>query len=53
MARTKRNLFALLGWLLWKLLALVGLPVAKRKLDERRGRDHSGGRRGLRHRRRR
>ncbi len=36
MARPKRNLFALLGWLVWKLLSLVGLPVAKRKLEERR-----------------
>jgi hypothetical protein len=36
MARPKRNLFALLGWIVWKLLALVGLPVAKRKLEERR-----------------
>ncbi|UFN43448.1 hypothetical protein [Nocardioides okcheonensis] len=35
MARTKRNLFALLGWLFWKVLTLVGLPVAKRKLAER------------------
>ncbi len=35
MARPKRNLFALLGWIVWKLLALVGLPYAKRKLDER------------------
>lgn len=36
MARPKRNLFALLGWIVWKLLALVGLPYAKRKLEERR-----------------
>ena len=28
MARPKRNLFALLGWVVWKLLALVGLPLA-------------------------
>ena len=35
MARTKRNLFALLGWLFWKVLTLVGLPLAKRKLAER------------------
>ncbi|SEB63752.1 hypothetical protein SAMN04489844_0735 [Nocardioides exalbidus] len=34
MARTKRNLFALLGWAVWKLLALVGLPLAKKKLNE-------------------
>ena len=36
MARPKRNLFALLGWLVWKLLSLVGLPIAKRKLEEHR-----------------
>lgn len=36
MARPKRNLFALLGWVVWKLLALVGLPLAKRKLEENR-----------------
>ncbi|MBS2939753.1 hypothetical protein KDN32_18585 [Nocardioides sp. J2M5] len=35
MAHPKRNLFALLGWLFWKVLTLVGLPVAKRKLAER------------------
>ncbi|MCR4512141.1 hypothetical protein [Aeromicrobium sp. 50.2.37] len=34
MARPKRNAFALLGWIVWKLLALVGLPMAKRKLEE-------------------
>lgn len=34
MARPKRNAFALLGWIVWKLLALVGLPAAKRKLEE-------------------
>ncbi|GAA4111659.1 hypothetical protein GCM10022215_07550 [Nocardioides fonticola] len=37
MAHPKRNLFAVLGWIVWKLLALVGLPAAKRKLAERRG----------------
>ena len=36
MSRPKRNLFTFLGWLVWKLLALVGLPLAKKKLDERR-----------------
>ncbi len=36
MARPKRNLFAALGWIVWKILALVGLPLAKKKLDERR-----------------
>lgn len=35
MAHPKRNLFALLGWLFWKVLTLVGLPVARRKLAER------------------
>lgn len=35
MARPKRTLFALLGWIVWKLLALVGLPYAKRRLEER------------------
>ena len=34
MARPKRNAFALLGWIVWKLLALVGLPMAKRRLEE-------------------
>ncbi len=37
MARPRRNLFALLGWIVWKLLALVGLPYAKRRLEENRG----------------
>ncbi|GAB3664968.1 hypothetical protein GCM10027596_30310 [Nocardioides korecus] len=46
MARTKRNLFTLLGWVLWKLLALVGLPIARRKLDERREARGHGSRRG-------
>ncbi|MHA3705096.1 hypothetical protein ACXR2U_23235 [Jatrophihabitans sp. YIM 134969] len=32
----KRNAFVALGWLVWKLLALVGVPVARRKLEERR-----------------
>lgn len=36
MARAKRNVFALLGWLVWQLLARVGVPAAKRKV--RRGR---------------
>lgn len=35
MAHPKRNLFALLGWLFWKVLTLLGLPLAKRKLAER------------------
>lgn len=36
MARPKRTRFALLGWVVWKLLAVVGLPIAKRKLEGRR-----------------
>lgn len=36
MAKPKRNLFAILGWIVWKLLALFGVPAAKRKLEERR-----------------
>lgn len=32
----RRNAFAALGWLVWKLLALIGLPVAKRKVEQRR-----------------
>ncbi|WP_370287690.1 hypothetical protein [Nocardioides sp.] len=42
MAHPKRNLFAVLGWIVWKLLALVGLPMAKKKVQENRsGRRHS------------
>lgn len=37
MAHQKRNLFAVLGWIAWKLLALVGVPAAKKKLRERSG----------------
>lgn len=36
MAHPKRNLFAVLGWIVWKLLALVGLPMAKKKVQENR-----------------
>jgi len=36
MAHPKRNLFTALGWVVWKALSLVGLPLAKKKLDERR-----------------
>ncbi|MBD8606803.1 MULTISPECIES: hypothetical protein [unclassified Aeromicrobium] len=36
MAHPKRNLFTVLGWIVWKALALVGLPIARKKLDERR-----------------
>ncbi|WP_344002994.1 hypothetical protein [Nocardioides lentus] len=45
MARAKTNLFALLGWLVWKLLALVGVPAAKKKLESRGGRRRTRGRR--------
>ncbi|NYE36791.1 hypothetical protein F4692_001924 [Nocardioides cavernae] len=45
MAHTKRNLFAVLGWLFWKVLTLVGLPVAKRKLAERGSTPRGGARR--------
>ncbi|MEH3034111.1 MAG: hypothetical protein PGN07_08750 [Aeromicrobium erythreum] len=37
MARPKRNLFALLGWIVWKLLAIIGIPYAKKKIEENRG----------------
>lgn len=36
MAHPKRNLFTVLGWVVWKALALIGLPIAKKKLDDRR-----------------
>ena len=36
--KAKFNVFAMLGWLLWKLLALFGSRYAKNKLDERRTR---------------
>lgn len=35
MAHPKRNIFAIFGWIIWKLLALVGVPAAKRRLEER------------------
>lgn len=35
MAHPKRNLFAVLGWIVWKLLALFGVPAAKKKVSER------------------
>lgn len=38
MARPKFHLFAALGWFVWKVLALVGLPMARKKLEERRRR---------------
>ena len=36
--KVKRNLFAMLGWVVWKLLALVGVKYAKDRLrdDKRR-----------------
>ena len=40
MARTKRTLFSAFGWIVWKALALVGLPMAKKKIAE----SGSGGR---------
>lgn len=36
MAKPKRNLFTVLGWFVWKLLSLVGLPIAKKKIEESR-----------------
>jgi hypothetical protein len=35
MAHVKRNVFAGFGWVVWKLLALVGVPIAVRKVKER------------------
>lgn len=34
MAGTKRTLHATLGWIVWKVLAIVGLPMAKKKIAE-------------------
>lgn len=31
----KRNIFAVLGWVVWKLAALLGSRYARTKLDER------------------
>lgn len=36
MAKPRRSLFAMLGWVVWKLLALLGLKFAKDKLDHGR-----------------
>ena len=47
MAHPKRNLFTVLGWIVWKALALIGLPIARKKLDERRS-NRSSLRRGRR-----
>ena len=40
MAHPKRNVFAVLGWIVWKLLALVGVPAAKKKIRGRSGSQH-------------
>lgn len=32
MAKPKRTVFAMLGWVVWKLLSLLGLKFAKDKL---------------------
>ena len=32
MAKPRRNLFAVLGWVVWKLLSLLGLRYAKDRL---------------------
>jgi len=34
-AHPKRNVFAMIGWVVWKILALVGLPAAKKKVASR------------------
>ena len=39
----KKNLLTALGWLVWKLLASVGLPYAKRRVSSG---SRTGGRRG-------
>lgn len=36
--KPKRNLFALLGWAVWKLAALLGSSYAARKLEQPRPR---------------
>ena len=38
--KAKVNVFAMLGWVLWKLLALFGSRYAKKKLDDRKRRKH-------------
>lgn len=46
MARAKRSLFQLLGWLVWKLLSILGVKKAKEKLaGEQGGRGRSRNRR--------
>ncbi len=38
MAHPKRNVFAMIGWVVWKLLALFGVKFAKDKLSHDKGR---------------
>lgn len=33
--KVKRNLFAALGWIVWKLLAILGVSYAKQKVRDR------------------
>ena len=35
MASAKGGLLKGLGWIVWKLLAVVGVPAAKKKVKER------------------
>lgn len=37
MGRAKRGLFQLLGWLVWKLLSILGVKKAKEKLASGEG----------------
>jgi hypothetical protein len=37
MVHVKRDVFAGFGWVVWKGLALIGLPLAKRKVKDRMG----------------
>jgi len=39
--KPKRNLFALLGWLVWKIAVRLGSKAAARKLRDRRPPDHT------------
>ncbi len=36
--KPKRNAFAAVGWVVWKLLAAVGVPYAKKEISSGRGR---------------
>lgn len=38
MASTKKSAYTAIGWVAWQALAKVGVPLAKRKLSERRRR---------------